>query len=212
MRILLIEDHPIVRAGCRRLLHGRDGIELIEAGTAAEGIEIDRLVVPDLVILDLNLPDRGGIDVLHAIRAARDDARVLVFSMYEDPAFVAAAMAAGAAGYVSKNDDPDTLIEAIARTGRGEMHLSHRVAQGLALARLGIGADPRTALSPREAEVFDLLGDGLSLTEIAEALGLGYRTVANIASQIKGKLGTASTAALVKRAVESKRPGFGRAP
>lgn len=209
-RILLIEDHPIVRAGCRRLLQSRDGVEVIEASSGADGLRLNREQRPYLVILDLNLPDANGLDVLRRLLHETPEVKVLVFSMYEDPAFVAHALEAGAVGYVTKNDDPDTLLEAVDKAGQGAIHLGRTVAQKLALMNLRPPADPLRGLSPREQQVLDLLGDGLSLSEIAGRLDISYRTVANLSSQLKNKLGVSGTSALVKLAVEQRRQGVFR--
>jgi len=187
---LLIEDHPIVRAGCRRVLQGREGLDVIEASTAAEGARLHRERRPDLVILDLSLPDANGLDLLRELRAENATTRILVFSMYEDAAFVARALEAGAAGYVTKNDDPDTLLDAVDKALQGGIHLGHALAQKLAL---------------RQLQVLDLLGAGCNLSEIAARLAISYRTVANVSSQLKGKLGVASASALIKLAVEQRR-------
>jgi two-component system invasion response regulator UvrY len=205
--ILLIEDHPIVRAGCRRLLQSRNGIEIIEADCGAEGLRLNRERSPDLVILDLNLPDTNGLDVLRQLLRETPAVKVLVFSMYEDPAFVANALEAGAVGYVTKNDDPDTLLEAVDKAWQGSVHLGHTVAQKLALMNLRSPNSSLRNLSPREIQVLDLLGDGRSLSEIAGRLDISYRTVANISSQLKNKLGIGTTSGLVKLAVEQRRLG-----
>jgi DNA-binding NarL/FixJ family response regulator len=202
---LLIEDHPIVRAGCRRVLQGREGLDIIEASTAAEGARLHRERRPDLVILDLSLPDANGLDLLRELRAANAATKILVFSMYEDAAFVARALEAGAAGYVTKNDDPDTLLDAVDKALQGGIHLGHALAQKLALRQLRPAEDPLRALSPRERQVLDLLGAGCNLSEIAARLAISYRTVANVSSQLKGKLGVGSASALIKLAVEQRR-------
>jgi len=206
-RILLIEDHPIVRAGCRRLLQSQDGVEVIEASCGGDGLRLNREQRPYLVILDLRLPDANGLDVLRQLLRETPAVKVLVFSMYEDPAFVAHALEAGAVGYVTKNDDPETLLEAVAEAGRGSIHLGRALAQKLALLNLRPPADPLRGLSPRERQVLEFLGDGRSLSEIAGRLDISYRTVANISSQLKAKLQASSTSALVKLAIEHRRPG-----
>lgn len=205
--ILLIEDHPIVRAGCRRVLQSRAGIMLIEANCAAEGLRLNREQRPDLIVLDLNLPDANGLDLLRQLRGETPSAKVLVFSMYEDPTFVAHALEAGATGYVAKNDDPDMLLEAIDSVAQGRTYLGHTVAQGLALMNLRGSGGVLASLSPREREVLELLGEGRSLSEISARLEISYRTVANISSQLKHKLGVATASALVKLAVEHRRAG-----
>jgi two-component system, NarL family, invasion response regulator UvrY len=206
--ILLIEDHPIVRAGCRRLLQGHDDFEIIEASSAADGLRLNRERRPQLVVLDLNLPDSSGLDVLRQLLEETPEAKVIVFSMYEDPAFVSRALEAGAIGYVTKSDDPETLLDAIDNARSGEIRLGHRVAQKLALMHLQAREDPLNGLSARESQVLELLGDGRNLSEIAAHLDISYRTVANISSQLKNKLGVGTASALVKLAVERRRPSL----
>jgi two-component system invasion response regulator UvrY len=202
--VLMIEDHPIVRAGCRRVLQTREGLDIIEASGAAEGLRLAAECRPDLILLDLNLPDANGLDLLRRL-AAGGAAKILVFSMYEDAAFVSRALEAGAAGYVTKNDDPDTLIEAVDKVLGGGIHLGHTVAQKLALMHLRPREDPLAGLSARERQVLDLLGSGCNLSEIAARLAISYRTVANVSSQLKSKLGVGSAPALIKLAVEQRR-------
>jgi two-component system invasion response regulator UvrY len=206
--ILLIEDHPIVRAGCRRLLQGRGDVDIIEASCAADGLRLNRERRPELVVLDLNLPDASGLEVLRQLLQETPALRVLVFSMYDDPAFVSRALEAGAIGYVTKNDDPEILLDAIDKARSGEIRLGHTVAQKLALMHLQAGDDPLQGLSGRERQVLGLLGDGQNLSEIAARLDISYRTVANISSQLKNKLGVATTSALVKLAVERRQPNL----
>ena len=200
-RVLLIEDHPIVRAGCRRLLEERGEDSVIEAETAAEGLRLCREASPDLVILDLGLAD-GGLALLRRMLAATPGLTVLVFSMHEEPVMVAGALEAGARGYVSKNDDPAALLEAVERIGAGEVYLSRPVAQKLALMNLRPGESPLRGLSAREREVLALLSTGRSLAEVAAEIGVSYRTAAAVAAQIRAKLNLPSMAALIRLAVE----------
>ncbi len=199
--ILLVEDHPIVRAGCQRLLQERADITVTEAHSAAEGLRLCREITPDLVILDLGLPDSRGLNALQRMLASAPEQKVLVFSMHEEPLMVAGALEAGARGYVSKNDDPAALLEAVERIAAGEVYLSRSVAQKLALMHLRPGGKLR-GLSAREREVLTLLGTGRSLTEIAAALGVSYRTAAAVAAQMRAKLDVPSMAALIRLAVE----------
>ncbi len=199
--VLLVEDHPIVRAGCRRLLQEQGEMDVIEAHGAAEGLRLCTQVGPDLVILDLGLPDGRGLALLQRMLAAAPDLKVLVFSMHEEPVMVAGALEAGARGYVSKNDDPAALLEAVVRIAAGDVYLSRSVAQKLALMNLR-AAGPLRGLSAREREVLTLLGSGRSLTEIAAELGVSYRTAAAVAAQIRAKLNLPSMAALIRLGLE----------
>jgi len=202
IHVLLIDDHPIVRAGCRRLLEEREDVRVTEGKTAAEAVRLAARHRPDVIILDLNLPDVSGFDVLRNLSALQPPAPVLVFSMYEDPAFVARALEAGAKGYVSKNDDPEMLFVAIERVLKDEIHLGHKVAEKLALQKLGGAGSRGHLLSPREREVLALLAEGKTLSEIAAALGVSYRTVANACAQLKDKLKVRSIAGLVRFALQ----------
>ena len=208
LRVLLIEDHPIVRAGCRRLLEERGPVRIMETETAAEGLRLSSEVSPDLVILDLGLSG-GGLATLQRMIAAAPGLKVLVFSMHEEPIMVAGALEAGARGYVSKNDDPGTLLEAVERIGAGETYLSRPVAQKLALMNLRPGESPLRGLSVREREVLTLLGAGRSLAEVAIEIGVSYRTAAADAAQIRSKLSLPSMAALIRFAVEHARVAAG---
>lgn len=208
MKILLIEDHPIVRAGCRRLLQDRATddatFDVIEASTGAEAVALNAAALPDIAVLDLHLPDMPGMEVLRLLRKQTPQLGVIVFSMYEDVPFVTSALEAGARGYVTKNDDPESMIEAIGRVQAGGLYLAPRVAERLALQPFR-NHDPLEELTVREREVFGLLGKGQSLAEIASLLGVSYRTAANAAAQTKAKLKLRSAAALIKHAVERTR-------
>lgn len=203
MRVLLIEDHPIVSAGCRRLLQTRADMEIFEAGTGTEGMRLCRELRPDIVILDLKLPDSSGFAVLRQILAERPEQKLVVFSMYEEPALAARALEAGAKGYITKSDDPATLLEAIEDVAGGGIHLGPSVARNLALMNVRPAGDRLHGLSGREIDVLELLGQGKSVAEVGGHLGLSYRTAANLVAGLKAKLNAPSIAALIKLALES---------
>jgi two-component system, NarL family, invasion response regulator UvrY len=205
MRILLIEDHPIVRAGCRRMLQEQEGVEVMEAATAAEGLSASRVFNPDIIVLDLKLPDDSGLNLLAPLLSGAIDRKIIVFSMYNDPAFAARALEAGARGYISKNDDPDILLQAIEKVSRGGVFLTAAMAEKLALMSVHVSDDPVRELSSRERQVLELLGQGKTVAEIAGALNVSYRTSASITVQIRAKLNIASTAALIKWAADYDR-------
>ena len=204
MRLLIVDDHPIVRAGVKRLLSGERDLEIAEAASAQEALAMTRASEFDLVILDLNLPGMGGFDLI--ARLTRDEARprILVLSMHDDPVFAMRALEAGADGYVSKNAPPTQIIEAIARLMKGQTYLGAELAQQLALWNLRAPNHPLKDLSRRDLEILRLLGDGQSLQEIADTLGVGYKTVANNCGQIKTKLGVKRTAELIRFAVQNR--------
>ncbi|MGH6818980.1 MAG: response regulator transcription factor [Methylovirgula sp.] len=203
VKILLIEDHPIVRDGCRLILNRRADFEVAEASTATEGIAANREFRPDVIVLDLGLRDSSGFDAIPTLLADNEAARIVIFSMNETARFVRRALDMGARGYLTKNDEPNTILAAIDKVRSGGVYLGQSVAQALALANLEPAADPLRGLSGREKQVVALLGEGKSLAEIAAGLDIGYKTVANIVATIKQKLGIATSVALIKFAVEA---------
>lgn len=200
MRILLVDDHAIVRDGLKRLLLASFPHEVREAADGEEALAVLHDTPIDLVILDLNLPGLGGVELLRRIIPMRPRARILVFSMHAEPLYVTRALEAGAAGYISKNIAPDELIVAVQRVAAGGRYIEQEIAQNLAF---GVSARPMDQLTARELEIMRLLGQGRSLAEIAGAIGLSYKTVANTLTQMKAKLGVARTADLVRMAVET---------
>ena len=201
-RILLIDDHAVVRAGCRLLLQRRPAVEILDAGSAAEGVQLNAERQPKLVVLDLSLGESSGFDIMERMHADNPAGQILVFTMHEDAALAARAMEAGAAGYASKNEGPDTFLDAVDTVLRGDIYLSPAVAQKLALHHIRAGDNPLRSLSRRELDVLRLFGAGESLAEIADELKLSYRTVANSVSQIKRKLNVATNARLLRLAIE----------
>jgi len=204
--VLIIEDHPIVRAGCRRILQSRDNTEVLEAATGAEGLRLNAERLPAVIILDLKLPDASGLDLLRQMLERNPEAKILIFSTYDDPTFASHAMEAGAAGYVTKNDDPDLILIALEKICGGQVYLSHSVAHKLAMFNLKPNPNPVERLSARELEVLRLLGQGNSLSEIAYQMDVSYRTAASIASNIRQKLNIGTMYSLVKFAVDLGPP------
>jgi two-component system, NarL family, invasion response regulator UvrY len=202
IKVLVIEDHPIVRDGCQRIFNRRPDIEMVEASTATDGLTTNKSFQPDVVVLDIGLPDASGFDILPKLLADNGKAAIIVLSMYGTQSFVTSALEKGAAGYITKNDDPNTLLVAIEKVRNGEIYLGQAVAQTLAMINLSPSVDPLRELSERERQIILFLGNGRSLTEISVELDLGYKTVANAVSLIKQKLNIGTTTALVKFAVE----------
>lgn len=198
MKVLIVDDHAIVRDGLRRLIASQGEHEVSEAGSGREALAQVRTLKPDLIVLDLNLPGLGGLELLRRLAQAAS-ARILVLSMHAEPLYARRALEAGAAGYVSKNAAPDELMSAVRRVGAGGRYVEAEIAQQLALG----GGESLDALSARELEILRLLAGGSSLAEIAEALGASYKTIANACTAIKSKLGVARTADLVRLAIET---------
>jgi len=198
MRILIVEDHPIVRAGLRRLLSSDPQIAIWEAASGKEALGIFKAHRPDLVILDLNLPGVGGLEVIGRLKAEDAAVRILVLSVHDNALHVTRAMQAGATGYVSKSAPPDEILEAVKRVAAGRPFIEHSIAQELALLNIRRLPDPLKELSRRDLEVLRLLGDGRTLTQIADTMGVSHKTVVNNCTQIKAKLGVERTADLIR--------------
>ena len=204
IKVLMIDDHPIVRDGCRQLCARRADIAFVEADTAAAGLAENRRLQPNVVILDIGLGEDSGLDLMSALKADNPGAAVIIFSMYEAPRFVARAIELGARGYLTKSDDPKAVVDAIDKVRGGGLFLGPTVAQALALANVMPAADPLRELTAREKEVVGLLGDGKTLSEIAALLDISYKSAANLIAAIKQKLAIPSSPALIKFAVELK--------
>jgi DNA-binding NarL/FixJ family response regulator len=202
MQILIVDDHAIVRTGLRRLLRGTFEGEVLEAATGREALALARGQKLDLVLLDLNMPELGGLELLARLATVVPALPVLVISMHGEPLYVTRAMEGGARGYVSKNIAPDELLTAIRHVVAGGRYIERELAQALVLNPTP-ALDPLERLSPRDIEIMRLLAGGRSLTEISEALGLSYKTIANTCTQIKAKLGVNRTADLVRLALQA---------
>ena len=205
VKVLLVDDHAVVRAGLRRLLETQPRTEILEAAAGREALAIIRTEAPAVVVLDLNLPGLGGLELLRRIMIENPAVRVLVLSMHSELLYVTRALRAGAAGYLSKNASPEELLEAVQRVMNGGRYVEAEIAQALALQAAG-PFNPMDHLTQRDLEIMRLLGDGQSLSDIAGALGVSYKTVANTCSQIKAKLGVERTADLIRLSIDLARP------
>ena len=203
VKILIVDDHPIVRSGLRRLLTVEPEIEVREAANGREALSVFREQRPTLVILDLNLPGVGGLEVLSRLRAIDPDARILVLSMHDDQIHVTRALQAGAAGYISKSAPADELLEAIRRVAGGHTYIEHEIAEELVFSHIRAASHPLKDLSSRDLDIMRLLAEGCTLPQIANALGLSYKTAANSCTRIKAKLQATSTAELIRIAIRS---------
>ena len=197
--VLLVDDHAVVREGYRRLLERSPSIRVVGEAADAQSAYLAFLEHrPQVTVMDISLPGASGIEALRRIRGRDAEARVLMFSMYEDPIFASRALQAGARGYITKAAAPETLVEAVLAVARGEPYLTGRIAHDLALRP--DQAATTSNLSPREFEVLRMLVAGRSLTEIAESLGLTIKTVANHQSLLRQKLGVSSALQLLQAA------------
>ncbi len=200
--ILLVDDHPVVRAGYRRFLESGPGFVVVaEAESGEEAVAAYDRLSPALVLMDLAMPGTGGLEAVRAIRARDRAARIVVISMHQGAVFALRALEAGAMGYVTKSAPPDDLLSVVAAVAGGRRAFSGDVAQEIALEATGQGGAAITALTPREFEVLRLLTSGAPQREIAEALGLSLKTVQNMLSQIRDKLDARSDIDLMRRAL-----------
>ena len=197
--VFLVDDHSVVREGYRRLLERSAGIRVIgEAANAADAYSEFQRLSPDVVVMDISLPGASGIEAMRHMLAREPRAKVLMFSMHEEPIFASRAFQAGALGYVTKASAPEVLVEAVRTVARGKRYLSQDMAQALALQSVGGGEPSLDVLSNREFEVMRLLVAGDTIAVIAEKLQLSYKTVANHQSAIRQKLGVETSAQLVQ--------------
>lgn len=202
LRVLLVDDHAIVRAGCRRLLDPTGRFEVLEAASGAEALAMCAEHAPDVMVLDLSMPDLGGLEVLRRLRATRSKTAVLVFSVHDEAIFAVRSLEAGAQGYITKGDSPTDLLTAIDTVSRGEVYLSHDIAHEVAVMSLSKKKDPFADLTARELEMLRLFAKGATLNEMADALGVSYKTVANTSVKLRSRLGAKSTSELVRIALE----------
>lgn len=202
-RLLLVDDHAVVREGYRRLLESRPDLTIIgEAATAREAFEQYRLLSPDVLVLDLGLPDMGGVELIRRLVQRDADVRILVFTMHREPIFATQALRAGALGYITKSSPPDVLVAAVYQVAARRQVISPDIAPELALALLNQSSEPLAELSPREFEILRLLLDGCSSEEIGIRLSITAKTVQNCHYQIKAKLGVRSDIELTRVALK----------
>jgi DNA-binding NarL/FixJ family response regulator len=209
VRVVIADDHPVVRDGLGALLASREGIEVV--GTAAGGREAVRSAVtdrPHVLVLDLQMPDLDGVAATREIARAAPEVAVLVLTMFDDDDSVFAAMRAGARGYLLKGASQDEIVRAIQAVAAGEAIFGPGVARRVLgqLSAPGAAADPFPELTPRERQVLELLAEGLTTTAIGARLSLAPKTVTNHTSAVFAKLHVQGRAEAVARA---RRAGLG---
>jgi len=203
IRVLLVDDHAVVREGYRRLLEHEPGIQVTgEAANAVQACSYARALLPDVVVMDIGLPGASGIEAMRRMLADRPTLRVLIFSMHDDAIFCSRALDAGALGYLSKSSAPEALVEAIYAVFRGESYLSPDVAENLTRQRSTNAPFSLESLTAREFEVLRLLVRGETVGAIATRLGLSEKTVANHQTALREKLGVRNGVQLALRAAE----------
>lgn len=203
LRILLADDHAVVRMGFRLLIEGADATVVAEAPSGESALTLYPAHLPDVLVMDVSMPGIGGLGALERLRARHPDARVLMLSAHEDTQIPARALKAGATGYLCKSAHPEELLRAIAQVGRGQRYIDPRLASQLALASLGNSSDPAATLTDREFKVFLQLAHGHSVAEVAATLKLSASTVGTHLYHIKQKLDAGNSAKLALIAVRA---------
>lgn len=205
-RILVVDDHPIVRRGLRELVADEPDLAICgEAEDVAQALQQVEETRPDVVIVDLTLKDGHGLELIQQIKARNRHIKMLVSSMHDESLFAERALRAGAAGYISKQEPPEKILAAMRQVLRGEIYLSswmstrllHRITSGEAL-----NASPIESLSDRELEVFQMIGQGLSTKQIAKKLELSHKTIETHREKIKAKLNLKNSTELGRHATQ----------
>lgn len=213
LKLMVVDDHAVVRQGIRAVLDGSEGVEVVaDAGSGAEAIRLVDETSPDVVVLDVNMPEMDGLEVTRSLREAGKDCRILILSMHDNPEYVLEALRAGADGYLLKDADPSELREAVQVVGAGREYLSDRVTHQLSIAlRAELERDKQRGrlerLTPREREVMLHVASGKTSREIAEVLGISHRTVETHRERVMAKLRMRSVADLTRFVVELELEG-----
>ncbi len=204
IRVFVADDHAVVRRGVVQILE--EAPDMVAAGEASTGREALRAMREhdcDVLVLDISMPDGGGLEVLKQLQTLKPNLPVLILSMYPEKQYALRALKAGAAGYLTKESAPNELIAAIRRVAEGGRYITQSLAERLADELEGeVEKEPHQTLSDREYQVMTLLAAGKSITEIAEGLSLSVKTVSTYRARILEKLGLSSTAEIIRYALQ----------
>ncbi|NKL55273.1 two-component system response regulator MctR [Rhizobium leguminosarum] len=200
IRVLLIDNHPLVLDGLKAVLETFDHIEVAgTAGLAQTGLEIGRQILPQVVLMDINMPKLSGIDAIELVRNELPQARVVMLSMHDSREYISSSVMHGAAGYILKDVSTDEIVSAIETVAGGGTYFSSGVFDALMGERVEEGSDP---LTPRERDILGLIVAGRSNKEIAETLGITSATAETHRKNLKKKLGITTTAGLIRYALD----------
>lgn len=206
MKVILADDHAMMRAGLRALLENLEGVEIVaETGDGREAVTLIATHQPDVAILDISMPGLNGIEVAGVVRESSPRTRILMLSMHAEEGFVARALRAGVSGYLLKDSAPDELSSALRALSRGDSYLSPAISRQVVEGFLKSDqpADPLASLTQRQREVLQLVAEGLANKEIAARLELSVKTVEAHRTQIMGRLGIHDVAGLVRLAIRA---------
>ena len=202
IKVILVDDHAVVRAGYKILLKDIDDIEVAaEAENGNEAIELIKNNKYDVIVTDMSLPDIGGIELIKQIKTINSDFKILVFSMHEEVVYVEQALHSGAMGYMTKSADPQLLSKAIRQISKGKKYIDDELQQRMAYEGSRDKDSILSRLSTREFEIFCLLAEGLNTNEISKKLNISYKTSANYSTNIKSKLGATTVADVARIAI-----------
>ena len=206
IRVVIADDHTILREGLKQLLQAAPDLAVV--GEAADGHEVVRAVRDvefDVLLLDMSMPGRSGMELIRQVKSERPKLRILVLSMHEEHQYAVRAIRAGASGYLTKESAATLLVAAIRKVGAGGAFISAEVAEQLALSAMPHAAGPAHAtLSDREFQVFQRLVAGAGVTQIAGDLNLSVKTVSTHKARLMEKLGVANQAELIHYALKHR--------
>jgi DNA-binding NarL/FixJ family response regulator len=204
MRVLVVDDHAIVREGMKQVLAEEANVLVGEASTAREAMRRVRTEPWDVVVLDINLPDRSGLEVLDEIKALRPTPRVLVLTVFGEEIYAVRVLKAGADGFLTKESVPEELLKAVHKVASGERYLTRSLAEKLAWRfSVGTEAGGHEALSDRELQVLCMIASGRRLSDVAAELALSIKTVSTYRARILAKMGLSTTAELIQYAIRN---------
>jgi two-component system invasion response regulator UvrY len=202
IKVFLVDDHEVVRAGYRRLLEATPGISVIAEATDGESAYKGFFECqPDVLVMDLSMPGIGGLEASRRILAKDKSAKILVFSVYENEVYLSRALDMGVLGYISKRSASQVMIEAVRKVAAGEVYVGQEMMPHLVKARTSTEGDPLSQLTPREFEIFLLLADSKTVNQISELLNLSPKTVGHHCTSIKNKLEITDIAGLTRLAI-----------
>ncbi|MFL2555298.1 MAG: response regulator [Gammaproteobacteria bacterium] len=202
IKVMLVDDHAVVRAGYKILLKEEENIKVIaEASLGQEAVILAKENHYDVIVMDISLPDIGGIEAISRIMQDNKRNKILVFSMHEESVYAEQALQAGAMGYMSKSTDPQLLSKAITSIANGKKYIDGELKSRMTYGKKRTEDSQLSDLSTREFEIFCLLAEGLNTNDITKKLNISYKTVANYSTQIKRKLGASTVAEIAKIAI-----------
>jgi two-component system, NarL family, invasion response regulator UvrY len=202
IRVLLADDHPVLCAGLRSLISDQEDLSLVGlATTGEEAYELYRQLLPDVVVMDLNMPGIGGMESIRRIRSRDPLARIIVLSAHDSEVLVRQAVDAGIMGFITKSNDAATMFAAIRRVSDGQVYFSTDLLGRLTQIGKSPGGTPLDVLSPRELDIFKMVAEGQSVADISKTLSLSPKTVSNHLTRIKRKMDVSSNATLTRIAI-----------